>query len=106
MATFERFAYRVSIPVEIFPDNGFVKSRGFLELVLLHEEDVGHVEFPGVALVAKLHRLPEDLLHLLVHVQVPIDLRLGHQHLGVKGWVTKYKFNTVNHIRGKIDWMH
>ena len=77
------------IPVEIFPDNWFVESRGFLELVLLHEEDVGHVEFPGVALVTKLNRLPEDLLNLLVHVQVPIDLRLGHQHLGVKGWVTK-----------------
>ena len=67
----------------MFLDDRFVESGGFLELVLLHEEDVRNVEFPRVVFVAELNRLTEDLLDLLVILQVPIDLGLLHQHRNV-----------------------
>ena len=50
--------------VKVFPDNGLVEPGGLLELVLLHEEDVRHVQLPRVALVAKLNRFAEKFLHL------------------------------------------
>ena len=46
---------------------------------------MGNVELPDVGLAAELHALPEDLLHLGVLVQVPVDLGLGHQHRDVLG---------------------
>ncbi len=52
-------------PVKVLPDDGLVESRGLLELVLLHEEHVSHIQFPDVRLVAELDRLPEQLLNLL-----------------------------------------
>ena len=39
----------------MFLDDRFVESGGFLELVLLHEEDVRNVEFPRVVFVAELN---------------------------------------------------
>ena len=89
--------------VKVFPDNGLVEPGGLLELVLLHEEDVRHVQLPRVALVAKLHRFAEKFLnlksygnlsvrpprsrplkkdalrsYLLILLEVPVDLCLGH----------------------------
>ena len=45
-------------------DDGIIEASSLLVLVLLHEEDMGHIQLPCVMLVAKLHRLAEDLLHL------------------------------------------
>ena len=69
--------------VEVLLDDGLVEASRLLELVLLHEEHVRHVELPGVVLVAELDRLAEDLLHLRVVLHVPVDLRLLHQHRDV-----------------------
>ncbi len=65
--------------VEVLLDDGLVEACRLLELVLLHEEDVGHVKLPDVGLAAELHALPEYLLHLGVLVQVPVDLGLNHK---------------------------
>lgn len=69
----------------VFLHDGFVEADGLLVLVLLHEEHVGHVQLPGVMVVAHLHRLVEDFLHHLVVLPVPIDLSLGHEHWDVPG---------------------
>jgi hypothetical protein len=62
-----KFSY--VILVKILPDNGFVEASGFLELALLHEEYVGHVQLPDVTLVAKLHALAEQLFNLFKDVE-------------------------------------
>ena len=49
----------------------------------LHEEDVCHVELPDIVVAAELDALPEDLLHLLVVVSLPVDPSLRHQHWDV-----------------------
>ena len=67
----------------MFLDDGLVEAGGLFELVLLHEEYVGHVKLPHVVLVTELHRLTEDLLHLRVVLQVPVDLSLLHQYWDV-----------------------
>ena len=71
--------------VKVLLDNRLVEAGGLLELVLLHEEHVGHVELPDVGLAAELDALAEDLLDLGVLVHVPVDLSLGHQDGDVLG---------------------
>lgn len=66
--------------VVLLLDDRFVETRRVLELVLLHEERVRHVQLPHVVLVAELDALLEDLLHLGVILQVPVDLGLRHQY--------------------------
>lgn len=58
----------------------FIVANGFLELVLLHEERVGDVEFPDGVVAAELGRLLEDGLDCCIVLTVPVDARLGHQH--------------------------
>lgn len=47
--------------------------------VVLHEEDVTHVQFPGLVLGAELSTLLENLLHLRVVPLVPVHLGLHHE---------------------------
>ena len=61
-------------------DERLVEAGGLAELVLLHEQRVGHVETPHIRISAQLRRLPEELLHLDVVLSVPVDFRLVHQH--------------------------
>lgn len=56
----------LNLLVKVLSDNRLVESCSLLELVLLHEQSVCHVQFPDVALVAKLNRLPEQFFHLLI----------------------------------------
>ena len=65
---------------EVVLHQGLVEAGRLLELVLLHEEHMGHIQLPDVLVVAKLYRLVEDLFHLRVVLVVPVDLRLLHQH--------------------------
>ena len=44
--------------------DGFVEAGCLLKFGFLHEENVGHVKFPDVALVAELDALSEDFLNL------------------------------------------
>ena len=59
--------YNYSFPhvIIMFLDDWLVKSRGFFEFGLLHEEHMRHIEFPHVTFVAKFDTLPENFLHLL-----------------------------------------
>ena len=54
--------------VEVLLDDGLVEAGGLLELVLLHEQHVRHVQLPDVALAAELHTLPEYFLNLSKNV--------------------------------------
>ncbi len=45
-------------------DDRFVEAGRLLELVLLHEQDVRHVQLPRVVLVAEFHALSENLFNL------------------------------------------
>ena len=65
--------------IHLSSDEWFVVSDGVPVLVVLHEEDVGNVELPGLVLTAELGGLPEDFLHLGVVAFVPVDLRLHHE---------------------------
>ena len=64
--------------VVVLFDDGLVKANGLLELGFLHEEYVGHVEFPHIMLITEFHRFPKYLLHLLIILHIPIDLGLLH----------------------------
>ena len=70
---------KCSYVIIVLFDDRLVESGRLLELILLHEEHVSDVELPSVVLVAELHRLPEDLLHLRVVLHIPVDLGLLHQ---------------------------
>ena len=62
------------------PSNeGLVVSDCFGEPVSLHEEDMGHIELPGLMLTAELSRLSKDLLYLGIVALVPIHFRLHHE---------------------------
>ncbi|KAH9401327.1 hypothetical protein TYRP_002929 [Tyrophagus putrescentiae] len=69
------------------PHQLLVEAGRLLELVLLvvELENVGDVELPQVEVVAELRRLAEDLLDVGVRLQLPVDLRLRHQHGNVEG---------------------
>lgn len=60
-------------------DNNFVEVDGILELVSLHEENVTEVHPPDILLTAQAVRRLEEFLHLLIVLQVPVDLCLLHQ---------------------------
>lgn len=70
--------------IVVLLDDGFVQAVGLLVLVL-HEENVRHVQLPGVVLVADIHGLAEDLLHHLKIFSVPVDLGLSHEDHDVPG---------------------
>ena len=58
--------------VKVLLDDGFIETGGFLELALLHEENVGNIQFPNVTLTAKLNRFSENFLHLQNN-EVPLN---------------------------------
>lgn len=65
--------------VHLAADERLVVADGVAVLVVLHEEDVGHVQLPRLVFAAELGRLAEDLLHHGVVVVVPVDLGLHHE---------------------------
>lgn len=64
--------------IVVLLDDGLVEADGLLVLVL-HEEHVGYVQFPGIVLIADLDWLAENLLHHIEVLPVPVDFGLGHQ---------------------------
>jgi hypothetical protein len=50
----------------------------FLKL-LLHKENMGHVQLPDFALRAEFRGVPEKLLNHAVVLEVPVDAGLAHQ---------------------------
>mmetsp|Transcript_6533 Transcript_6533/g.9863 ORF Transcript_6533/g.9863 Transcript_6533/m.9863 type:complete len:305 (+) Transcript_6533:239-1153(+) len=69
--------------VAVLLHNRVVVPDRLLELGLLHEEDVGHVQLPGVVLRAELRGLAEQALHHGVVLPVPVDAGHGHKHRDV-----------------------
>lgn len=73
------FSHSFYFRVVLFDDR-LVKSGRLLELILLHEQNVRHVQLPRVILVAELDGFSKDSLHLLVVLHVPVNFSLRHQH--------------------------
>ena len=69
--------------VHLSADEGLVVADCVTILVILHEENMRHVQLPSLMLTAKLSRLTENLLHHGIVVIVPVDLSLHHEHWDV-----------------------
>ena len=65
-------------------DEWLVVSDGVSVLIVLHEENMGHVEFPSLVLTAKFCRLSENFLNLGVISFIPINLGLHHKNWDVE----------------------
>ena len=66
-------------------DDGIIEASSLLVFVLLHEEDMGHIQLPCVVLIAKLHRLAEDLLHLCTQSTAWFSVRKGSMRCLLNG---------------------
>eukprot|EP00760_Papus_ankaliazontas_P011761 PhM_4_TR1501/c0_g1_i1/m.45888 len=60
--------------------HGLVEFDRFAELVVLHEERVRQVQLPRVVVAAILNRLAVETFNHRVVLDVPVDLRLRHEH--------------------------
>ena len=65
--------------IDVLPNDGFIVADRLFELPFLHEEAVGHIEFPSVVFRTKLCGLSEEFLNLRVIFLVSINLSLSHQ---------------------------
>ena len=65
--------------VHLSSDEWLVVSDGISVFVVLHEEDVGDIEFPGLMFATEFGRLSEYLLNLGIVSFVPINFCLHHE---------------------------
>ena len=62
------------------PYEGFIVSDGIAELIVLHEEDVSDVKFPGFMFTAKFSTLTENFFNHVIVALIPVDFSLHHEH--------------------------
>lgn len=65
--------------IHLSSNEWFIVSDGVPIFVVLHEEDVGNVEFPGLVLTTEFGRLSEYFFYLGIVRFVPVDFCLHHE---------------------------
>lgn len=85
--------YKSYIVVMLF-DNGFIKPCCFFKLVILHEENMSHMQTPCFILITELHRLVKYIFHLRILLEVPVDFGLRHQYWYIPNKKSKLHLET------------
>lgn len=65
--------------IHLSSNEWLIVSDGIPIFIILHEEDVGNIEFPGLVLTTELGRLSKDFLDLGVVGFVPVNFCLHHE---------------------------
>ena len=66
--------------VIMFLHNWFIKSCCLLVFIFLHKQHMGNIKLPCLMLITKFHRFPENLFHLSIVLQIPVDFFFFLQH--------------------------